>query len=264
MYFKTENGKLWYTDNLKGSTVLVFIHGYLESGEIWNDLAERLSKSFRVITVDLPGHGRSEFSSDVYTMEFMADAVLSLIKSLSVRNVTMIGHSLGGYVTLAFLDRHSEYLSGYCLFHSHPFPDSPETAEKRRKDIELINQGKEDSIFPDAVKKMYATVNISKFSDAIRRSVEIASQADGQGITGILRGMIKRPSRVSLMEEGRRPCLWILGSLDNFIDHDTVLTKINLPSNAKVRTLSQSGHMGFIEEEDLSVSILSEFAAHPE
>jgi pimeloyl-ACP methyl ester carboxylesterase len=264
MYFKTENGKLWYTDSKKGSNVLVFLHGYIESGEIWSGIAQKLSKYYRIITLDLPGHGRSEFSGEEYTMEMMSDMVGSLINSLSINKVIMIGHSLGGYITLAFLDRHSEYLSGYCLFHSHPFPDNPETTEKRRKDIELISQGKEDSIFPDAVRKMYATVNIPKFRDAIQKSTEIASQTDGQGIIGILRGMIKRPSRVSLMEDGRVPCLLILGALDNFIDHNTILTKIKLPSNLAIRTLTKSGHMGFIEEEDLSVEILSEFAARLE
>lgn len=259
MYFKTDKGNLWYTDTIKGKNAIVLIHGYLESAEIWNGFANKLSQSFRIIAVDLPGHGLSEFAGDVYNMDMMADAVSSLIDSLKLRKVIMAGHSLGGYVTLAFLDRHSEYLSGYCLFHSHPFPDTPVTADKRTKDIELIRQGREDSIFPEAVKKMYATVNLTKFSNAVKRSIDISAQADGQGVIGILRGMIARPSRVNLMEEGRIPCLWILGSMDNFIPHDTISDGIKLPNNALIRTLEHSGHMGFIEEEDLSVEMISEF-----
>jgi pimeloyl-ACP methyl ester carboxylesterase len=260
MYFKTDKGELWYTDTVKGSTAIILLHGYLESSEIWNGFARKLSASFRVIAVDLPGHGRSESTGDVNTMEMMADTIASLIDSIKVNKALMIGHSLGGYVTLAFLERHPEYLSGYCLFHSHPFPDTPETAEKRRKDIALVSKGMINSIIPDAVKKMYATANLDKFSAEVERSIQIASLTQPEGVVKVLKGMILRPSRVSLMEEGIVPCLWILGALDNFIAHDTILTKVKLPSNATVKTLEKSGHMGFIEEEDLSVSIVSDFA----
>jgi pimeloyl-ACP methyl ester carboxylesterase len=259
MYFRTDNGNLWYTDTVKGSAAILLLHGYLESSEIWNGFAEKLSRSFRVIAADLPGHGRSEFTGDVHTMEMMADTIASLVASIKVDKVFMIGHSLGGYVTLAFLERHPVYLSGYCLFHSHPFPDIPETAEKRRRDIELVSDGLKDSIIADSVKKMYATVNLDKFGYAVERSVKIGSQIKAEGIVKVLKGMILRPSRVNLMEEGRKPCLWILGALDNFIAHDTILTRINLASNTTVKTLPASGHMGFIEEEDLAVSIVSEF-----
>ena len=61
------------------------------------------------------------------------------------------------------------------------------------------------------------------------------------------------------MEEGKVPCLWILGSIDNYISCYIIQTKVKLPENAKVVVLTKSGHMGFVEEEELSVKVVGDF-----
>jgi pimeloyl-ACP methyl ester carboxylesterase len=71
--------------------------------------------------------------------------------------------------------------------------------------------------------------------------------------------MILRPSRVSVMESGRVPLLWILGVYDNLIDCKAVQSKVTLPKNAELVVLKNSGHMGFIEEEELSVKVITDF-----
>lgn len=257
--FATIHGrKIWYTDTGKGLPVIL-IHGYLESSEIWNDFSDILSKDFRVIAIDLPGHGRSEVYSETHTMEMIADIIRELIEKLNLQKVAMVGHSLGGYVTLAFLDLYPMYLSGYCLFHSHPLADTPEILEKRKKDIATVMAGKKDLIYPDSVERMYAPVNLDKLKDEVKNSKKIASVIPGNGIIAILNGMMKRPSRVNIMEEGRVPCLWILGTMDNYIPYGAIQEKVRLPANTSIVTLKHSGHMGFVEDEEASASALKEF-----
>ena len=106
---------------------------------------------------------------------------------------------------------------------------------------------------------MYASVNLDKFKEELQRSKDIASTIRDEGIIAVLNGMINRPSRLKFMEEGKVPCLWILGKMDNYISWKEIQTKIKLPANAKVVVLENSGHMGFIEEEDMAVKILTEF-----
>jgi pimeloyl-ACP methyl ester carboxylesterase len=263
MYSTIHGRRIWYTDYGKGETVLL-VHGYLESSDIWSSFAEKLSSSFRVIAIDLPGHGRSEVYSETHSMEMMADIIRELLEKLKIEKVFLTGHSLGGYVTLAFLELYSHMLSGYCLFHSHPLPDTPETSEKRRRDILTVMEGKKDLIYPDSVEKMYASHNLDKLKDAVRRSKTIAAGIPGNGIIAILNGMIKRPSRVAVMEEGRVPCLWILGTMDNYIPYGVIQEKVKLPQNARILSLTKSGHMGFVEEEEHSASILTAFIKKPE
>lgn len=258
MYFQFRGGKINYSDSGTGS-VIVLLHGYLESSRVWNGFAERLALRYRVISVDLPGSGLSDVYDEVHTMEFMATAVKELINSLSLEKVCLTGHSLGGYVTLAFLEQFPEMLSGYCLFHSAPFADTQETIDKRNREIEIVRMGKKNLMYPDNVTRMYAPSNLEKFSEALQISKEIAAEICGEGIIAVLNGMIRRPSRQELMESGKVSCLWILGTMDSYIPYETVVAKVKLPSNAKLVVLEKSGHMGFVEEEDNSVKIISAF-----
>ena len=126
--------------------------------------------------IDLPGCGLSDVFGEIHSMEFMATAVKELLDSLSLEKVFLTGHSLGGYVTLAFLELFPEKLSGYCLFHSSPFADTQETIEKRNREIEIVKSGKKNLMYPDNVTRMFAPSNLDKFSDALQRSKEIASE----------------------------------------------------------------------------------------
>jgi len=255
-----EGRKIYYNDSGNGSTI-VLLHGYLESSEIWNGFEKKLANRFRVISVDLPGHGFSDIFGETHTMEFMADVIKELLDSLAITKVFLVGHSLGGYVALAFLDHFPGNLSGYCLFHSQPLPDTPEAIEKRMREISIVRAGKMHLMYPDNVTRMFASSNLDKYSEALQRSKEIASRTQGEGIIAILNGMMQRPSRLGLMEGGKVPCLWILGSMDSYIPCDDIQKKVKLPENASMAVLQNSGHMGFLEEQELSVSLVADFVS---
>lgn len=258
MFFLYRGRRIHYTDSGDGA-VIVLLHGYLESSEVWNGFSGKLALSFRVISVDLPGCGLSDVFGEVHSMEFMAMAIKELFDHLGIIKVFLTGHSLGGYVALAFLELFPDLLSGYCLFHSQPFADTPAAIEKRKREIEIVKMGKKNLMYPDNVIKMFASSNLEKFSDALQRSKNIASRIPGEGIIAVLNGMMIRPSRLTFMEEGKVPCLWILGSMDNYIPYDLIQKQVILPDNAKIVILANSGHMGFVEEEELTVKIVLDF-----
>lgn len=257
-YFHHSSGRLFYTDHGSGIPV-IFIHGYLETSAVWNGFAEELAGKFRIITVDLPGHGRSDIFGVIHSMDLMADVLYELIVSLHTGPVFMVGHSMGGYVTIAFVEKFPEMLAGYCLFHSHPFADSPEAIAKREMEIKLVRAGNKDKMFPESISRLFARDNLERFADAVARSEKIAADIPDDGIIAVLKGMMERPSRVKVMEEGKVPCLWILGAYDNHINCEKIQERVKLPSNARVEILKSSGHMGFIEEKDTSLSLLAEF-----
>lgn len=256
--FRFGNGNIHYSDQGSGN-VIVLLHGYLETSQIWNRFAARLAKSYRVLSVDLPGHGSSDIFGQVHTMEFIAEVLYALVKSLDISKIFLTGHSLGGYVALAFTKLYPEMLSGYCLFHSQPFADAQAALDKREREIKLVLAGKKDLMYPDNVSKMFAASNLEKFDVEFRRSKQIASEIPGEGIISILKGMMSRPSRLSVMEAGRIPCLWVLGLMDNYINCEMIVPMVKLPQNAELVILKNSGHMGFVEEEDLSLKVISDF-----
>jgi len=131
--------------------------------------------------------------------------------------------------------------------------------QKREKEIKVVKAGKKYLMYPENISAMYADGNLDKFRETIQRSKDIASTIRDESLIALLNGLIIRPSRQSVMEKGKVPCLWILGKMDKYISCVTVQNRLNLPANARIVVLENSGHMGFVEEEDLSVRIVEDF-----
>lgn len=259
MNIQFEGTEVSYFVKGKGNP-LVLLHGYLETGEVWHPLTERLSEEFRTITVDLPGHGESGVKGEVHTMEFLAGAVRAVMSDAGEERVMMIGHSLGGYVTLAFAELFPEQLTGYVLFASHPHADSPEAIAKRNREIAIVRAGKKDIMYPANISMMFAAKNLGKMAAELRRSEKIASRIQGEGIIAMLNGMIARPSRQAVVESGRVPLLWMLGRDDLYFSPDMAIRDTRLPQNAEVVILENSGHLGFVEETERSAELITGFA----
>jgi pimeloyl-ACP methyl ester carboxylesterase len=252
------NKKLHYSDNGTGNPV-VLLHGYLECGMIWNDFAAALGRHYRVLCPDLPGHGASDVLGEVQHMEMLAESVMAILEETGEKKVVMVGHSLGGYVAMAFLERFPERLSGLSLFHSHPLADAPQTIAKRKKEIKLIEQGRKDLIYNVNIPNAFATKNLERFSSEIEKAKQLAANTPDQGIKAMLRGMMERPDHGPLLQQTPTPFLWILGQLDHYIPYNEIQQQVVLPENGHLFTLENSGHMGFIEEFDQSLRVLRDF-----
>ena len=246
-----------YRVNGKGETI-VLLHGYLESLEIWGDFQDELVKNYQVISIDLPGHGKSASYSGNHSMEFMADAVKSVLDQLNIKQCFLVGHSMGGYVTLAFIEMYSHLLSGFSLFHSSPFADTAEKMENRNREIELVKAGKLQIIYSEHVPKTYANSNVEKFNNEIERGIEIAKNTLPEGIIAALNGMKDRLEKTLVLKKTNLPFLFIHGLRDNFIPSD-MPEKVEFPKNNEVLLLENSGHMGFIEEKEKCINAIRKF-----
>lgn len=251
-------GRVCYNISGEGDVVLL-IHGYLESAEVWGGFAEQLASGHRVLAVDLPGNGRSsDFDAD-HTMCFLADSVMAVLDYEKVSKAVVVGHSLGGYVALNMEERYPERLAGCILFHSHPFPDTDEVKENRMREIGIVESGKKELIYPVNIPRMFAAANLERFEKAVDKSKRIASAHTGRGIIAILKGMMGRKDRSAILASGRIPSMVILGRMDNYIDYDMITGRLTIPDNGSLITLEYSGHMGFIEETERSVAVVDDF-----
>ncbi|MBN2520471.1 MAG: alpha/beta hydrolase, partial [Bacteroidales bacterium] len=162
-----------FDDGGEGMPV-VFLHGYLESLNIWDDFVCPLSEKYRIITIDLLGHGETGHIGEVSTMEFMAETVKAVLDFLHIDKIVLIGHSMGGYATLAFLELFSEKLTGFSLFHSKAQPDSPAAVENRLKSIQLVKEGKKVMIVNTNIPNGFANDNLEKLKPEIEFAKQIA------------------------------------------------------------------------------------------
>lgn len=238
---------LCYSDRGEGSCI-VLMHGYLENGKVWQPFIERFPPGYRFLVPDLPGHGGSGSWGKLHTMDELAEALRAILDSEGIRQVFLAGHSMGGYVSMAFADLFPERLSGYALVHSTPFADTEEKRENRDREISLVLCGKKRQIVMVNVPKAFSMDNLGKMSLEVKRLKEIALSCPDEGIIALLNGMKERPDRTSVLKNPKLPLLLIGGMKDNYIPVEVFEKLVALAPHAQVLRLEESGHMGFLEE----------------
>jgi len=251
------DANLRYQDTGSGP-VIVLLHGYLETLKLWKPCISELSTKFRFIAPDLPGHGRSQITEEVQTMDSMAEQIKHLLDNLNIKRCFMVGHSMGGYVTLAFLEKYPGMLEGVSLFHSSPFADTNEKREHRDREIALIRQGKKRLVYYNHVAKTFAKDNIYLYPEINEKLIKMSEKSEEHGIISALEGMKVRPDRSDLLANTKIPVQYIIGKMDNFIPF-SILDRIKLPENADVVVLENSGHMGMFEEKERSLEAIVAF-----
>lgn len=238
---------------------VVLLHGYLESSEIWKSFSDELKPYFRIIRIDLPGHGESGILHKIQTMEQLAEASRFVLDALFIDRCVLIGHSMGGYVTLAFTELYNERLLGFSLFHSTPFPDTLEKKQSRDKEIELVKQNKKDLIINTNVSKVFADDNLDILQEDVERVKEIARKTSDEGIIAALEGMKLRPDRSEIIKKSNIPFMLILGKKDNHIPFENMMSRIEVNQMGELNVLENSGHIGFIEEPGKSADLIKSF-----
>lgn len=204
-------------DSEKGDRCAVLLHGYLESMLVWDDFVPYLYKQVRVITLDLPGHGISVVKGPVHTMEYLADVVKDTLDALGIARCTLVGHSMGGYVALAFCEKYPERLDGVVLLSSTPDADTDEKKENRLREIKLVEAGKKDALARVAPEAGFAPENRPRMRDEIEDLVEQVFVTEDEGIAALLRGMIERPDRNEMLRRSAVRQFFIFGKHDGYI-----------------------------------------------
>jgi pimeloyl-ACP methyl ester carboxylesterase len=237
--------KISYTDEGTGHCI-VLLHGYTESLKIWKKFDEVLSRTFRVITIDLPGFGKSECVAEVHTMELMADVVCEVLRSVKVAHCLMTGHSMGGFVTLAFARKYPEMLLGICLFHSHPFEDTPEGKVNRERTIGILKENRQNYIF-QFIPSLFAPEMRERHAAAIEKLVKQASEITIESLIAATEGMKLRPDSSELLKTLEIPVFFIVGMKDSRAPLDRIGEMLLLPKHSESLILKDIGHMGYIE-----------------
>lgn len=246
--------------NLEGNgDCIIFLHGYLENLTIWDDYAAVLSNDYKVLRIDLPGHGLSISKLDLISMDYMAKCLNAVLTSMNIPKGLLIGHSMGGYASLAFAEKYPEKLSGLCLFHSTPNPDTEEKRLARRRDIDLLIHGRKEVIVNTNIPKLFATDRLEELRSEVDHAKDMALSTPEKGIIGSLRGMSERPDRKHIFQEISCPSMMIFGVKDNLIP--MTMAEYLAENNRKTRTvfLNNSGHMGFIEDRDQALNEIISF-----
>ena len=249
---------LSYNDLGNGYPV-VLIHGFCESKELWKDFEQKFSADYRIISPDLPGFGNSPLKKKDITIEYLAEKVNDLLVHLGIEQCVMIGHSLGGYVALAFAEKYERKLKGLGLFHSTAFPDSAEKRKARNKTIEFLEKHGVEAFATSFVPPLFYPPNREPLKDTIQRLIEIVSSTSKESIIATIKAMRDRKSRIDVLKEIKAPVLFIIGEEDGAIPLDASLEQAAIPAKAVKNILPNTGHMGMFEKKEETLKILEDF-----
>lgn len=240
-----KKAKVNFSDTGRGR-VVVLLHGFLGSHKIWDKTTLNLSTSYRVIAIDLPGHGSTDNFGYVHTMDLMARCVKAVLESLNLKRYVIIGHSMGGYVGLAFAELFPDNLRGLCLFHSTAYADTEEKKVDRNRAIKIVKLNP-NMYTTEVIKNLFATKHVTRLKTEIAFAQKIASTISKQSIISALEGMKDRPNRDIILGLVEYPVMMIIGELDNVLPYQQLLDQSNVIKKKHVLYLEQEGHMGFLE-----------------
>lgn len=247
---------LYYEVKGEGKPV-VFLHGYLENMKMWNPLAGKLSENRQVILIDLPGHGRSKSYGKIHTMELMAQKVNEVLEDVDVSGVAMAGHSMGGYVTLAFAELFPEKLKSFILLNSSSLPDSEEKKTQRLKAVETAHRNLQ-TLIKMSVPSLFAEKNLDNLKREIHFAKEMAAETPIEGVEAALRGMRERPDRSKIFKDFDGRIGILIGKYDKAVNPGDLKKIIPVKENILVKEL-ETGHMSHLEAPEETQAFVADF-----
>lgn len=250
-----KNTKIAYSETGKGTTV-VLLHGFLENSTMWNAHVDELSKRNRVVCIDLLGHGQTDCLGYVNSMEDQADMIHHVLHELKIRKAILVGHSMGGYVTLAFAELYPEMMKGLVLMNSTSRADSDDRKTNRDRAILAVKQNY-TSFIRMSIANLFSENNRERLVDEIELVRNEALKTPLQGIVAALEGMKERKDREVILHFATYPILLILGKQDPVLNYEENITQIE---NTKVELVTfNDGHMSHIENKEELTKVLLGF-----
>jgi len=250
-----KNTKISYTDKGKGNAV-VLLHGFLENQSMWKAFIPELIKKHRIITIDLLGHGETECLGYVHTMEDQAEMVHHVLHELKIRKAVLVGHSMGGYVVLAFAELYPDNVKGIVLLNSTSKADSDERKANRDRAIVAVKQNY-SAFIRMSIANLFSEDNRERLADIIEEVKLEAIKTPLQGIVAALEGMKIRKDREVILHFAPYPIQLILGKKDPVLNYDDNLKQIE---RTQVQlTTFEDGHMSHFENQLELLAVLNGF-----
>ncbi|CAG7657416.1 alpha/beta fold hydrolase [Paenibacillus allorhizosphaerae] len=250
-------GMIAYSDQGEGVPV-VLLHGFCGSSAYWDEVVPLLAQGCRVIVPDLRGHGGSSARAEQqYSMDDFADDTAALLDALDTGRVVLLGHSLGGYATLAFAEKYPDKLLGFGLIHSTAFPDDEKGKEGRLKSQQTIKQQGLPTFLDGLIPKLFAPAHVETMPEAVRKAKDIGLGTNPEGAVATLEGMRTRPDRNHVLSAAAVPVLLVAGTADQIIPLERAFSVSG--ERIEQKRIDGAGHMSMMEAPGELTKIILDF-----
>ena len=248
-----------YSESIGEGNPVVLIHGFCETSEIWKPLKNKLALTHKVITLDLPGFGKSPLPTSAFSIMDIAEMVHSFLEDNDLLDCIVIGHSLGGYVTLALAERHPEDLKGFGLLHSTSLSDDEEKINGRNKTVEFVKKRGIEVFAESFVSQLFYVKNRSRLENEINEVTKVAASTNQDTMVNYMEAMRDRPDRSNVLKTFNQPILFIAGDQDSSAPIDKSRLQYEMIKRPSITELKDVGHMGMYEATQECFITISQF-----
>lgn len=251
---------LYYRKMGSGPT-LALLHGFPESSDIWRKVWDNLARKYTLIIPDFPGSGESVLQHDT-SIPAMAGCVAEILAHEGITKAVIAGHSMGGYIALAFAEQYPDKAAGVSLINSTAAADDEEKKKNRLKTIELIQKGGKSAFIKQMVYNLFAEGFKQSNPDLIEEQVTLAMETDERALINYLRAMMDRKDQRNWLKTTSIPIQWVAGIEDNIIYYKKILEQCAESGINFVTFYNNCGHMAMLEDPDKLIHDLDTFVDH--
>lgn len=245
-------------DSRAGERTVLLLHGYLETMYVWEDLFHDLSRDFRVIRIDLPGHGLT-CSAPVNSIDLMATVAKGVLDVCGVKTASVIGHSLGGFVAIKCCELFPERFDKMILLNSHPFAEGEERKALALRETELIETGHLMQLADLSIPRMFHPGNLRRLDETIREMVEMCETHDPAGIISSLKGMMNREDTSEYLASAGVPAMAVCGETDTLVTPEIRAEMVKKIPSLRLEVLPECCHHSLLECRERTTELIRDF-----
>jgi pimeloyl-ACP methyl ester carboxylesterase len=250
--------ELVYEVRGRGKFVML-VHGFTEDRRIWDHLLNGMDDKYQWIIPDLPGSGGSPFNGSLKNLGDFAELIGSILENEKRRDLILIGHSMGGYISLAFAEKYPDKIRALGLFHSSSYPDSEEKKESRDKNIRFIQNHDPSLFIEQAIPGLFSDSFNAEHPEEIQKLIDRYANFSRESLVQYLDAMKNRSATTAVLKSITKPVLFIMGEEDKAVPIKDSLEQCHLPRISYIHILTRTAHMGMIENTSLCNSFVDRF-----
>ena len=237
--------------------VLLFLHGFCETGEMWRYFADSLSTQYRVLCPDLPGFGASPITHRITCIEDVAEQLEEWMDALQIQHPIVLGHSLGGYVALALLERMGDRIKAIGLLHSTAYADDLEKKELRNRVIIFLKKHGAAKFVSSFVPQLFPEHRREELAGAMAHAIEDGQRSSLEGLLAYTVAMRDRKDRLAVLEQFEGPKLLLAGTIDGAVKIES--SRAQQGAFTHYIELEGVGHLGMVEEKEKTLAVVQDF-----
>jgi len=234
---------------------IIFIHGFPMHQAVWDDFGEKFVGEYTVISIDLPGFGKSKALPENFSLDDVAGEVIAFVLAHKLSDSVIIGHSLGGYVALSVLEKRPDLFSKLILFHSTAYADTEERKASRNKVIEVVRKKGAIAFTTGSIQALFADPE----HEDIERVRQLAATTTAETVIGYTKAMRDRRDHLKTLISFEKPTLLLGGEKDQGISVESLKEQANASQKAQIHILQNVAHMGMFESAVEAASRIKEF-----